>query len=169
MLLTLFSSIYREDKAYPQEWLENTLIGLISKEDEFCATRRSAGLPFMLQAILESQPVVESELFRYSIGIVLKQCINDREENDTIRTHCLNILRALFRHNKLGSTLDYLTTEMFHVAHLALNSSNFAVSPFINYACTRLPVVPAVVIQAFCYKYKFVNFQTRSFVSDIYF
>lgn len=108
--------------------MENTLLGLISKEDEFCATRRSAGLPFMLQAILESQPVIESELFRYSVGLVLNQCMNDKEENDTIRTHCLNILRALFRHNKLGSTLDYLTTEIFHVAHLALNSSNFAVS-----------------------------------------
>lgn len=87
----------------PMRWLAE-LIELISSTDpkatsrreNFCATRRSAGIPFIIQALITSElQVFSTGGLHYCMRKLLALCRQcDVAE---LRTHGLNILRALFR------------------------------------------------------------------------
>lgn len=91
----------------PMKWLVG-LIEMISgtdslsvdeqplKYERICATRRSAGVPFMIQALITSElQVCSSSGLQYCMQQLFALCRS--EENEDSRTHALNILRALFR------------------------------------------------------------------------
>lgn len=89
----------------PMQWLHG-LIDLISgheesssdtlKYDKICATRRSAGVPFMIQALITSElQVCSSTGLHYCMRHLIDLC--KTSQNPEPRTHALNILRALFR------------------------------------------------------------------------
>lgn len=90
----------------PMKWLI-ALIDLISgveathveqalRYERICATRRSAGVPFMIQALITSElQVCSSTGLQYCMRKLFAMCRAD--ENEESRTHALNILRALFR------------------------------------------------------------------------
>lgn len=90
----------------PMKWLVS-LIEMISGQDavcdeqpikyeRICATRRSAGVPFMIQALITSElQVCSSTGLQYCMQQLFALCRSD--ENEESRTHALNILRALFR------------------------------------------------------------------------
>lgn len=63
---------------------------------KLCATRRSAGVPFMVQALITSEfQVCSSTGLNYCMKHLIGICRNGKRTES--RTHALNILRALFR------------------------------------------------------------------------
>lgn len=64
--------------------------------EKLCATRRSAGVPFMVQALITSEfQVCSSTGLSYCMKHLVELCKSAKKTES--RTHALNILRALFR------------------------------------------------------------------------
>ncbi|XP_015126019.1 thyroid adenoma-associated protein homolog [Diachasma alloeum] len=128
-------------KQLPKLWLYQVLLditGLSPGNSKLCATRRSAGVPFMVQALIASAPSVskksDAAVFHSVMRILLglteftEECqlsgakeLLEKEDffkairspsaspNSShsitmteVKTHALNILRALFKHAQLG-------------------------------------------------------------------
>uniref|UniRef100_A0A1Y1MLP0 tRNA (32-2'-O)-methyltransferase regulator THADA n=3 Tax=Photinus pyralis TaxID=7054 RepID=A0A1Y1MLP0_PHOPY len=98
----------------PAQWLGDItaiLNGASFEGVKSCETRRSAGIPFMVQAILSTEPITaSSKLFEKCMNVLLDICGNNSLPFEQ-RVLGLNILRALFRHNQLGEVV------MPHCAH----------------------------------------------------
>ncbi|XP_017474797.1 PREDICTED: thyroid adenoma-associated protein homolog isoform X1 [Rhagoletis zephyria] len=92
----------------PMQWLRD-LLTLISKDEQLnekiCATRRSAGVPFMVQALITSELQVGSTKSLYYCMSHLLQLCASRERSAESRTHAMNILRALFRCTDLNEAV----------------------------------------------------------------
>lgn len=112
LCLRLWTSKEDELHQLPSKELQS-LIGTISgetKENELltmknlCSTRRSAGLPFVIQALITSElKVGKNHNFHFVMSNLVK-CARAGEHLET-RTHSLNILRALFRCSDLGEPI----------------------------------------------------------------
>ncbi|KAF5273033.1 hypothetical protein FQR65_LT04775 [Abscondita terminalis] len=90
----------------PLEWLDTVtslLLGTHKEGIKSCETRRSAGIPFMVQAILSTEPISgnSSKNFDSFMKILLNVGSNEIFPAEQ-RILALNILRALYRHNRLG-------------------------------------------------------------------
>lgn len=77
------------------ESLENSTFKSLDVS-KLCVTRRSAGIPYMIQAIVAAEAKVFSNVtITFSLETFLR--IARTSENQDSRTHSLNILRALFK------------------------------------------------------------------------
>ncbi|XP_008577142.1 PREDICTED: thyroid adenoma-associated protein [Galeopterus variegatus] len=93
----------------PEQWLWNVLeeIKCSDPSSKLCATRRSAGIPFYIQALLASEPKKgKMDLLK----ITMKELISlagptDDSQSIVPQVHALNILRALFRDARLGENI----------------------------------------------------------------
>ncbi|XP_053978805.1 thyroid adenoma-associated protein [Hylaeus volcanicus] len=136
----------------PKMWLHqilNAISGMKEENSKLCATRRSAGVPFMIQAILSTEPrqhkdtktTIFDSVMKILLGFTELQninlwkeikelmyrdsafleyentfeslrfnndhCINKNSIQVTeIKTHALNILRAIFRHSQLAEIVN---------------------------------------------------------------
>ncbi|XP_069787225.1 thyroid adenoma-associated protein isoform X3 [Narcine bancroftii] len=119
------------------QWLEEVL-GEIKSSDpasKLCATRRSAGIPFYIQALVSSEPrcsnlgllkLTMNELIALSMPVV--QLSTSQDEHATIpQVHALNILRALFRDTKLGENVIPYVADGLQAAVLGFTSPVWAV------------------------------------------
>ncbi|XP_070171193.1 tRNA (32-2'-O)-methyltransferase regulator THADA isoform X4 [Polyergus mexicanus] len=149
--------------ALPIHWLYDILIGitgLMPRYSKLCATRRSAGVPFMIQAVLSSEPKLHDNsngsafhsvmkiLLQFSMledtiswqkvkCVICKNTIFSKYEHSMepiiensnqfnyketnfdvtgIKTHSMNILRALFRHSQLGDMVKNYIADGLIVA-----------------------------------------------------
>lgn len=120
----------------PMVWLKD-LLNIISgnenssvtdlKFDKICSTRRSAGVPFMIQAILTSElQVCTSNGLKYSMVSLIEVCKNGSVAE--ARTHALNILRALFRCTDLGDSVGEYISDGIECAIRGYSSDNWPVS-----------------------------------------
>ncbi|XP_047346981.1 thyroid adenoma-associated protein homolog isoform X3 [Vespa velutina] len=137
----------------PKLWLHQILLaitGLLPGNFKFCATRRSAGVPFMVQALVSSESSIQYNPDISALHSVMKillgftelednvnvwkdikrvvyektifsefenfidlsrtdinesSCEDNKIQVTEIKTHALNILRALFRHSPLGDSV----------------------------------------------------------------
>ncbi|EFN66762.1 Thyroid adenoma-associated protein [Camponotus floridanus] len=157
--------------AKPIHWLYDILIGitgLMPGYSKLCATRRSAGVPFMIQAVLSSEPKIHDNsnvsafhsvmniLIQFSLlentiswqeikCIMYKNTIFSKYEHSTnsiiensnnykeinfditeIKTHSMNILRALFRHSQLGDMVKNYIADGLIVAFKNYDSKTWA-------------------------------------------
>lgn len=113
LCLRLWTSKEDELHQLPSKEL-HSLIALISgnsKDDSelltmksLCSTRRSAGLPFVIQALITSELKVGKNQNFHFVMENLVACARSGECLET-RTHSLNILRALFRCSDLGEPI----------------------------------------------------------------
>lgn len=117
----------------PMIWLKD-LLNIISgndsttvtdlKFDKICATRRSAGVPFMIQAILTSElQVCTTNGLKYSMVTLFEICRNGSAAE--ARTHALNILRALFRCTDLGDSIGEYISDGIECAIRGYSSENW--------------------------------------------
>ncbi|XP_037051446.1 thyroid adenoma-associated protein homolog [Bradysia coprophila] len=117
----------------PMIWLKD-LLNIISgndsssatdlKFDKICSTRRSAGVPFMIQAILTSElQVCTTNGLKYSMVTLLEICRNGSAAE--ARTHALNILRALFRCTDLGDSIGEYISDGIECAIRGYSSDNW--------------------------------------------
>ncbi|GCB77778.1 hypothetical protein scyTo_0020033, partial [Scyliorhinus torazame] len=125
----------RDLQKLPQQWLEEVLLEVKSSSpvSKLCATRRSAGIPFYIQALVSSEPrgsnlgllkLTMKELI--SLALPLAMC---QDEHATIpQVHALNILRALFRDTRLGENVIPYVADGIQAAILGFTSPVWAVS-----------------------------------------
>lgn len=119
------------------QWLEEVLQEIKSSapSSKLCATRRSAGIPFYIQALVSSEPkcsnmgflkLTMNELIALSMPAV--PLAGSQDEHTTIpQVHALNILRALFRDTKLGENVIPYVADGLQAAILGFMSPIWAV------------------------------------------
>ena len=87
----------------PQNMLEDVLNSVTdlqaNTKTSLCSTRRSAGVPFILQAVITSDVSSSGSLLKVTMERLLDTASNTTAEVES-RLHCLNILRALVRDAK---------------------------------------------------------------------
>ncbi|XP_017296045.1 thyroid adenoma-associated protein isoform X2 [Kryptolebias marmoratus] len=117
----------------PARWLSEVLAEVKSSDpsSKLCATRRSAGIPFYIQALLSSEPKSSScsllkKTMKELIALALPSA--DRTAGCTVpQVHALNVLRALYRDTRLGENIVPFVADGMQAAVLGFTSPVWAV------------------------------------------
>lgn len=93
----------------PPVWLDEAMRLVIGDGGkELCATRRSAGMPYMLQALICTELKLGTHnTFNRSMSLLLDVCErrDPGSEAAIARSHAMNIMRALFRCSELAEVV----------------------------------------------------------------
>ncbi|XP_072533812.1 thyroid adenoma-associated protein [Salminus brasiliensis] len=118
----------------PTQWLKEVLeeVKCSDPSSKLCATRRSAGIPFYIQALLSSEPKSSScSLLKMTMRELTALAMPSHEgptEHSTVpQVHALNILRALYRDTRLGENIMPFVSEGMKAAVLGFTSPVWAV------------------------------------------
>ncbi|NXW24302.1 THADA protein, partial [Circaetus pectoralis] len=115
----------------PAQWLSGVLeeIKSCDASSTLCATRRSAGIPFYIQALLASEPKKsKTDLLKMTMKELISLAAPLNESPSVIpQVHALNILRALFRDTRLGENIMPYVADGIEVAILGFTSPVWAV------------------------------------------
>nr|XP_009667198.1 PREDICTED: thyroid adenoma-associated protein isoform X2 [Struthio camelus australis] len=122
----------------PEQWLCHVLeeIKSCDPSSKLCATRRSAGIPFYIQALLASEPKKgKADLLKMTMKELISLAAPLNESSSIIpQVHALNILRALFRDTRLGENIMPYVADGIQAAVLGFMSPVWAV----RNSCTLL-------------------------------
>uniref|UniRef100_A0AAG5DFX9 tRNA (32-2'-O)-methyltransferase regulator THADA n=1 Tax=Anopheles atroparvus TaxID=41427 RepID=A0AAG5DFX9_ANOAO len=122
--LRLWGSPHAELHQLPMRWIKELLHAITGSSatsgepsggeisiEKFCITRRSAGIPYIIQALITSELQVSSTKgLQFCMKALLELCRSNTTSSQT-RTHSLNILRSLFRSTDLGETVGEFISE----------------------------------------------------------
>ncbi|ESO99953.1 hypothetical protein LOTGIDRAFT_112768, partial [Lottia gigantea] len=117
----------------PLVWLDKLLEDIAQDDGTtgLCSTRRSAGIPFYVQALLGTEPEVnDHKSFQKAMTILLKLSMNESSPcttNNPPRVHALNILKVLFKDNKLGDFVSPYISDGLIAAILGFKSKFWSV------------------------------------------
>ncbi|XP_059929781.1 thyroid adenoma-associated protein [Gadus macrocephalus] len=118
----------------PSRWLREVLQEVKSSDpsSKLCATRRSAGIPFYIQALLSSEPKASScsllKMTMRELTSLAAPSADQDDKNSTVsQVHALNILRALYRDTRLGENIIPFVSEGMQAAVLGFTSPIWAV------------------------------------------
>ncbi|NXD75401.1 THADA protein, partial [Halcyon senegalensis] len=115
----------------PEQWLSCVLeeIKSCDPSSTLCATRRSAGIPFYIQALLASEPKKsKTDLLKMTMKELISLAAPSNESSSVIpQVHALNILRALFRDTRLGENIMPYVADGIQAAILGFMSPLWAV------------------------------------------
>ncbi|NXY42990.1 THADA protein, partial [Ceuthmochares aereus] len=115
----------------PEQWLSCVLeeIKSCDPSSTLCATRRSAGIPFYIQALLASEPKKsKTDLLKMTMKELISLANSLNEPSSVIpQVHALNILRALFRDTRLGENIMPYVADGIQAAILGFMSPVWAV------------------------------------------
>lgn len=150
--LRLWGSPHTELHQLPMRWIKeliNAIAGNVSTEtvpplvhkevveinlDKLCVTRRSAGIPFIIQALITSELQVSSTKgLQFCMKTLLELCRSCTTSSQT-RTHSLNILRSLFRSTDLGETVGEFVSEGIMCAINGYEAESWSVSCLLKYS-----------------------------------
>ncbi|XP_021508522.1 tRNA (32-2'-O)-methyltransferase regulator THADA [Meriones unguiculatus] len=115
----------------PEQWLWSVLEEIKSSDpsSKLCATRRSAGIPFYIQALLASEPKKgKMDLLKITMKELISLALSvDASKGIVPQVHALNILRALFRDTRLGENIVPYVADGAKAAILGFTSPVWAV------------------------------------------
>ncbi|OCT79347.1 hypothetical protein XELAEV_18026159mg [Xenopus laevis] len=118
----------------PGQWLCNVLEEIKSSDpsSKLCATRRSAGIPFYIQALLASEPKnskggLLKMTMKQLISLAMPESDASGNKGTIPQVHALNILRALFRDTRLGENVIPYVADGTQAAILGFTSPVWAV------------------------------------------
>ncbi|KFW06066.1 Thyroid adenoma-associated protein, partial [Fulmarus glacialis] len=114
----------------PEQWLSCVLeeIKSCDPSSTLCATRRSAGIPFYIQALLASEPKKsKTDLLKMTMKELISLAAPLNESSVIPQVHALNILRALFRDTRLGENIMPYVADGIQAAILGFMSPVWAV------------------------------------------
>ncbi|TDG39867.1 hypothetical protein AWZ03_013710 [Drosophila navojoa] len=93
----------------PPKWLDEAMRLVSGLGDrELCSTRRSAGMPYMLQALICTELKLGTHnTFKRSMSLLMEVCERQEPGADAAiaRSHAMNIMRALFRCSELADVV----------------------------------------------------------------
>ncbi|KAF2988239.1 hypothetical protein EK904_001893 [Melospiza melodia maxima] len=115
----------------PEHWLSSVLeeIKSCDPSSTLCATRRSAGIPFYIQALLASEPKKgKTNLLKMAMKELISLAAPLNESLSVIpQVHALNILRALYRDTRLGENIMPYVADGIKASVLGFMSPVWAV------------------------------------------
>uniref|UniRef100_A0A8C5T6V2 tRNA (32-2'-O)-methyltransferase regulator THADA n=1 Tax=Malurus cyaneus samueli TaxID=2593467 RepID=A0A8C5T6V2_9PASS len=115
----------------PEQWLSCVLeeIKSCDPSSTLCATRRSAGIPFYIQALLASEPKKsKTDLLKMTMKELISLAVPVNESLSVIpQVHALNILRALYRDTRLGENIMPYVADGIKASILGFMSPVWAV------------------------------------------
>ncbi|NXT67659.1 THADA protein, partial [Chaetops frenatus] len=115
----------------PEQWLSCVLeeIKSCDPSSTLCATRRSAGIPFYIQALLASEPKKsKTDLLKMTMKELISLAAPLNESLSVIpQVHALNILRALYRDTRLGENIMPYVADGIKASILGFRSPVWAV------------------------------------------
>ncbi|KFQ14598.1 Thyroid adenoma-associated protein, partial [Leptosomus discolor] len=114
----------------PEQWLSCVLeeIKSCDPSSTLCATRRSAGIPFYIQALLASEPKTKTDLLKMTMKELISLAAPLNDSSSVIpQVHALNVLRALFRDTRLGENIMPYVADGIQAAILGFMSPVWAV------------------------------------------
>ncbi|NWY62097.1 THADA protein, partial [Chionis minor] len=118
-------------RGMPEQWLGCVLeeIKSCDPSSTLCATRRSAGIPFYIQALLASEPKKsKTDLLKMTMKELMSLAAPLNKSSSVIpQVHALNILRALFRDTRLGENIMPYVADGIQAAILGFMSPVWAV------------------------------------------
>ncbi|KAI1701489.1 putative death-receptor fusion protein (DUF2428) domain-containing protein [Ditylenchus destructor] len=125
----------------PVNWLEQALDALAGKKDseKLCSTRRSAGLPHLVTALLSTQPGANRGVSFPELDQTLDQLLQCRTLGSSeLEIHCVNVMKALFSNGSLSSALMTRVEAAFSVCLRGCASS---IWPVRNAHCQLFAVL----------------------------
>ncbi|XP_060588753.1 tRNA (32-2'-O)-methyltransferase regulator THADA-like [Ruditapes philippinarum] len=117
----------------PKKWLSEVMVDIKSNDPEsrLCATRRSAGVPFYVQALVTTEPSSTGrQCFRQTMQELLTLAFDETiitQEKCTAKVHALNILRAMYKDSRLRDDVAPYLADGLKVAILGFKSPLWAV------------------------------------------
>lgn len=110
----------------PAQWLQENLDSLTSSN--ISITRRSAGLPLCILAIVSSEPSVKKDLLSRAMKYLMKLAneeppVDADQRIDLPQVHAYNIMRTIFMDSKLGA----------HVLEYASGGFSLAINGFSSF------------------------------------
>ncbi|XP_071963394.1 tRNA (32-2'-O)-methyltransferase regulator THADA-like [Antedon mediterranea] len=106
LCVVLWRSSVTPLQCLPKKWLNNLLKDIGSGGEVLCATRRSAGVPFTIQALVTSEPSsLRRQSLQETMSILIPLAIPTQQDDGqeiAPQVHALNIICALFRDTRLG-------------------------------------------------------------------
>uniref|UniRef100_A0A8C7YBV7 tRNA (32-2'-O)-methyltransferase regulator THADA n=1 Tax=Oryzias sinensis TaxID=183150 RepID=A0A8C7YBV7_9TELE len=118
----------------PSRWLSEVLeeVKCSDPSSKLCATRRSAGIPFYIQALLSSEPKSSScsllkMTMRELTALAMPSADRNTDSSTVPQVHALNILRALYRDTRLGENIIPFVSDGVQAAVLGFTSPVWAV------------------------------------------
>ncbi|XP_054712969.1 thyroid adenoma-associated protein homolog [Uloborus diversus] len=127
---TLWRSNISELNKLPKIWINDILLVIEDKEKsmQLCPTRRSAGLPFIVQAVVTSEiEIINSSFFKETMSKFLNIAKYSEKTNPDAQVHALNILRTLFRDASLGEAVMPFVSEGLKISILGFKSHLWSV------------------------------------------
>lgn len=94
-------------------------------------TRRSAGLPFLVQAIVVSEDKKESKMLHWAMNCLL-DILEDSKAEVYQKIHCLNILKALMKDFNLGEKVVPFISRTMLITIESFRSDNFSIRNCAN-------------------------------------
>lgn len=130
----VWSSTIKDLRQLPEQWLQSLLDDLTSTSplQALCGTRRSAGVPFFILAVVTTEPFAAGRsCFKRVMKELLQIASKPVEENkihdsSLPQVHACNILRALYRETKLGEDVFPFVSNGVVVAVKGFHSNNWA-------------------------------------------
>ncbi|XP_052801972.1 thyroid adenoma-associated protein homolog [Mya arenaria] len=115
----------------PSKWLGEVMSDIRSHDSRLCATRRSAGVPFYVQALVTTEPSSTGrQCFRQTVQELLGLALDQSAvtmDTCTGKVHALNILRALYKDSRLKDDVAPFIADGLRVAILGFKSPLWAV------------------------------------------
>ncbi|WAR03297.1 THADA-like protein, partial [Mya arenaria] len=114
----------------PSKWLGEVMSDIRSHDSRLCATRRSAGVPFYVQALVTTEPSSTGrQCFRQTVQELLGLALDQSAvtmDTCTGKVHALNILRALYKDSRLKDDVAPFIADGLRVAILGFKSPLWA-------------------------------------------
>ncbi|XP_076306433.1 tRNA (32-2'-O)-methyltransferase regulator THADA-like isoform X2 [Tachypleus tridentatus] len=114
----------------PEKWLQE-LLSVIRGESsnlQLCSTRRSAGVPFLVQALLVTEPeATRYTFFKHAMSVLIQMAMTSSLEHSESQVHAMNILRALYRDTHLGENVISFAGDGVQCALLGFKGKLWAV------------------------------------------
>ncbi|KIH59271.1 hypothetical protein ANCDUO_10501 [Ancylostoma duodenale] len=118
----------------PSDWLRQILGALEGRRDleKLCSTRRSAGVPHLVTAILTTEPPGHPN---ESMNVAMRSLLEMRNKGMIYRVHSLNVLKAIFSSAALGERV----TPALEVEFLPDILNEFSVYPSLIFLTHLFP------------------------------